>query len=71
MNRTTGMRTITVLFLVFLILKLTNVISWSWWWITAPLWGSLAIGITIFTVPILITGMVIIAEFILSSLKNK
>ena len=28
----------TVLFLVFLVLKLTNVISWSWWWVTAPLW---------------------------------
>jgi hypothetical protein len=27
-----------LLFLVFLVLKLTNVITWSWWWITAPLW---------------------------------
>lgn len=27
-----------VLFLVFLVLKLTNVIDWSWWWVTAPLW---------------------------------
>ncbi len=26
------------LFLVFLVLKLTGVIAWSWWWITAPLW---------------------------------
>ena len=29
----------TVLFLIFLVLKLTNVIAWSWWWVTAPLWG--------------------------------
>lgn len=28
----------TLLFLVFLVLKLTGVIAWSWWWITAPLW---------------------------------
>ena len=27
-----------LLFIVFLVLKLTKVISWSWWWITAPLW---------------------------------
>lgn len=27
-----------ILFLVFLVLKLTNVIDWSWWWVTAPLW---------------------------------
>lgn len=26
------------LFIVFLILKLTGVIAWSWWWITSPLW---------------------------------
>lgn len=31
-----------LLFLVFLVLKLTKVIDWSWWWITAPLWGPLA-----------------------------
>lgn len=28
----------TLIFIVFLILKLTHVIDWSWWWITCPLW---------------------------------
>jgi hypothetical protein len=28
----------TILFLIFLVLKLTNNISWSWWWVTSPLW---------------------------------
>ena len=27
-----------VLFLIFMVLKLTNHIDWSWWWITSPLW---------------------------------
>lgn len=27
-----------VLFLIFLVLKLTHNIDWSWWWVTAPLW---------------------------------
>ena len=27
-----------VLFIIFLILKLTENIDWSWWWITSPLW---------------------------------
>ena len=36
-----------VLFIVFLILKLTNVISWSWGWVIAPLWISLLIFIII------------------------
>lgn len=29
---------ITILFLIFLVLKLTNCISWSWWWVTSPVW---------------------------------
>lgn len=28
----------TILFVVFLVLKLTETIDWSWWWVTAPLW---------------------------------
>ena len=32
-----------VLFIVFLILKLTGTITWSWWWVTAPLWAPLAL----------------------------
>lgn len=24
--------------LIFLVLKLTNLISWSWWWVLAPMW---------------------------------
>jgi hypothetical protein len=32
-----------LLFLVFLVLKLTEVIAWSWWWVTAPLWIPFAI----------------------------
>jgi hypothetical protein len=27
-----------VLFLIFMVLKLTNHIDWSWWWVTSPLW---------------------------------
>lgn len=28
--------------LLFIGLKLTNNIDWSWWWVTAPSWGTLA-----------------------------
>lgn len=31
------------LFLVFLTLKLTGYIAWSWWWVAAPLWISFSI----------------------------
>lgn len=29
-----------LLFLLFVGLKLTGVIAWSWWWVTFPLWGG-------------------------------
>ena len=33
----------TVLFLIFLVLKLCNVIDWSWWWVLAPIWIPIAL----------------------------
>ena len=42
---TTGISFVGILFVAFLVLKLTHVIDWSWWWVTAPLWGGLAVGI--------------------------
>lgn len=36
-----------LLFIVFLVLKLTGFIAWSWWWVTAPLWGGLAIALAL------------------------
>lgn len=32
-----------ILFIVFLVLKLTETIDWSWWWVTAPLWIPVAL----------------------------
>lgn len=29
-----------VLTLVFVVLKLTGTIDWSWWAVTSPLWGA-------------------------------
>lgn len=28
-----------ILGLLFIALKLTGFIAWSWWWVLAPLWG--------------------------------
>ena len=32
----------SLLALAFIVLKLTGVISWSWWWVLAPIWIPLA-----------------------------
>lgn len=39
-----------ILFVVFLVLKLTNNIDWSWWWVTAPLWIPIAFGIVVLVI---------------------
>ena len=39
-------------FVIFTVLKLTGVIAWSWWWITAPIW-----------IPFLIAVILVIAFF--------
>lgn len=47
-----------LLFLLFLGLKLTGHIDWSWWWVTAPIWGVLVIGLLVFLVGLLFLGSV-------------
>jgi hypothetical protein len=38
-----------VLGVVFVILKLTGYIDWSWWWVTAPFWISFLLSLVLFT----------------------
>lgn len=39
---------IGILFILFLVLKLTHVIDWSWWWVTSPLWiGPAFVGLIV------------------------
>jgi len=48
------------LFIIFLILKLTKVIDWSWWWVTAPLWGSILLWLIIFAAYILFFAVLVL-----------
>ena len=38
-----GVSALTLLGVAFVILKLTHVISWSWWYVTMPFWGGIAL----------------------------
>lgn len=44
-NSNSGMGFVGLLTIVFIVLKLTKVISWSWLWVLSPLWISLVIGL--------------------------
>ena len=43
-----------LLTLVFIVLKLTGVISWSWGWVLAPLWIPFLFGVIIIIVLLLV-----------------
>ena len=36
-----------VILVVFIILKLTKVIDWSWWWVLSPAWIGAIIAIIV------------------------
>ena len=58
-----GLTFLQVLFLIFLVLKLTGktvVASWSWWWDTAPLWGGFAIGVVVWIIIMIILGLAVL-----------
>ena len=40
-NNSGGIGFFGVLTIVFIVLKLTEVIAWSWWWVLSPIWISL------------------------------
>jgi hypothetical protein len=61
-----GSHVLTILFLIFLTLKLANVglvATWSWWWVTAPLWVPV-------TIVLAISALIIIVQFIIDSIKH-
>lgn len=47
-----------ILFVVFLVLRLCEVIDWSWWWITAPLWAGFALRLIVFVITVLIAAWI-------------
>lgn len=52
-----GMGFISILTLIFIVLKLTNNIDWSWLWVLSPLWISMLLFIILFAI-IMIGGRI-------------
>lgn len=47
-SRTGGVGIGTVLLCIFITLKLTGNIDWSWWWVLSPLWITLVVFLVCF-----------------------
>lgn len=52
-----GIGIIGATFIVFLVLKLTGHIDWSWWWVTAPLWISAIVIFIIVAIALAVIGV--------------
>ncbi len=50
----------TALGILFIVLKLTNVISWSWWWVTIPIWGSALVVLAVMTIALIASIWIIV-----------
>lgn len=56
-SQSTGMGLTGWLTLLFIALKLTGVIDWSWWWVLSPIWISATVVIGLLAV--VLTGHVL------------
>jgi hypothetical protein len=70
-NSGTGLSLSAVLFIVFLVLKLTNNIDWSWWWVTSPLWIPFAIGLALVGFVFLVIIIALIFGASVEDIKSK
>lgn len=46
-SSSSGVSFFGLLAVLFIGLKLTGYINWSWWMVTAPIWGPMLVGIVI------------------------
>ena len=53
-DKTVKLNIIPLLTLIFIILKLTGVIRWSWWWVVSPLLFGIGLAITIMLIILII-----------------
>lgn len=55
-NYSGGIGFFGLLTIVFIVLKLTNVIAWSWWWVLAPMMPFVLTMLILFAV--LVIGLI-------------
>ena len=54
-----GIGFLGLLTLVFIVLRLLEVICWSWWWVLAPIWipiGLVLLWIVIYAIVVAVKG---------------
>ena len=55
-----GIGFLGALTILFIALKLTHIIDWSWWWVLAPLWIPVAV----------VLGIIVIVAIVIMIVKS-
>ena len=63
-QRSGGIGFFGLLAIVFITLKLTGYITWSWWWVLAPLWMPIS-------VILVIAGVIFTVAALVAYVSNK
>jgi hypothetical protein len=66
-----GISTTMVLFLIFLTLKLTGNIDWSWWWVTSPLWIPVLLVVAILVILLGVVVFLLLIGLSIGDVKEK
>lgn len=53
-NENVGIGLFGILGIVFIVLKLVGVISWSWLWVLAPFWMPIGLAVVLFGISALL-----------------
>jgi hypothetical protein len=55
MEHSGGIGFVGLLTIAFIVLKLCNVIKWSWLWVLSPLWISVSIALIVIAIILIVT----------------
>jgi len=53
-SNSSGVSVLGLLGIAFIVLKLIGTITWSWWWVTLPFWGGIALFLLVLLVAYII-----------------
>lgn len=57
-SSSSGIGFVGLLTIVFITLKLTHFIDWSWWWVLSPIWISVVATIAVLLIGLAIIGII-------------
>lgn len=70
MERSAGIGFMGMLAVLFIGLKLSSIIDWSWWWVLTPLWGPMALLLLAIAILVVVAAIDIIAKAIAERMRG-